>query len=126
MYDHAFQRLPIVLVPAPARDAVRLMPSDGVARQLLTLKPVVGCVPVDEDLGDVDHDERSPRRPGLPNNETELQRCLPRPEPERMYLAPAEASGITPGGPPMTEADWGKLIKEWFPGLADRRLRQVT
>ncbi|MFD4653161.1 MULTISPECIES: RFX family transcription factor [unclassified Streptomyces] len=43
-----------------------------------------------------------------------------------MYLAPAEASGITPGGPPMTEADWGKLIKEWFPGLADRRLRQVT
>ncbi|MFE2985844.1 hypothetical protein [Streptomyces sp. NPDC059262] len=41
VYDHAFQRLPIVLVPAPARDAVRLMPSDGVARQLLTLKS--GC-----------------------------------------------------------------------------------
>lgn len=44
----------------------------------------------------------------------------------RKYLAPAEASGITPGGPPMTEADWSKLIKEWFPGLADRRLRQMT
>ncbi|MFG2586356.1 hypothetical protein [Streptomyces malaysiensis] len=44
----------------------------------------------------------------------------------RKYLAPAEASGITPGGPPMSEADWSKLIKEWFPGLVDRRLRQVT
>ncbi|MEU6768100.1 IS21 family transposase [Streptomyces sp. NPDC046853] len=44
----------------------------------------------------------------------------------RKYLAPAEAAGITLGGPPITEADWAKLIKEWFPGLADRRLRQVT
>ncbi|MEU7052509.1 hypothetical protein [Streptomyces eurythermus] len=24
----------------------------------------------------------------------------------RKYLAPAEASGITPGGPPMSEAGW--------------------
>lgn len=37
-----------------------------------------------------------------------------------------EASGICPGGPPMSESDWSKLIKEWFPGLIDRRLRQVT
>lgn len=44
----------------------------------------------------------------------------------RKYLAPAEASGISPGGPPMSESDWSKLIKEWFPGLIDRRLRQVT
>lgn len=44
----------------------------------------------------------------------------------RKYLAPAEASGIAPGGPPMSEADWGKLIKGWFPELADRRLRQLT
>jgi transposase len=44
----------------------------------------------------------------------------------RKYLAPAEASGITPGGPPMSEADWGKLIKGWFPELARRRLNQVT
>jgi len=36
----------------------------------------------------------------------------------RKYLAPAEASGIAPGGPPMSEADWGKLIKGWFPELA--------
>ncbi|MFK4593354.1 hypothetical protein RKD30_000021 [Streptomyces pristinaespiralis] len=41
-------------------------------------------------------------------------------------LAPAEAAGISPGGPPMSETDWSKLIKEWFPGLIDRRLRQVT
>lgn len=44
----------------------------------------------------------------------------------RKYLAPAEAAGITPGGPPMGEADWSKLIKGWFPGLTDRRLRQLT
>ncbi|MFJ2954635.1 IS21 family transposase [Streptomyces sp. NPDC087270] len=44
----------------------------------------------------------------------------------RKYLAPAEASGMTPGGPPMSEADWGKLIKSWFPDLARRRLNQVT
>ncbi|MEU3413944.1 hypothetical protein ABZ760_22205 [Streptomyces sp. NPDC006658] len=44
----------------------------------------------------------------------------------RKYLAPAEASGITPGGPPMTEADWAGLIEGRFPGLVDERLRQVT
>ncbi|MFE7587892.1 IS21 family transposase [Kitasatospora sp. NPDC057512] len=44
----------------------------------------------------------------------------------RKYLAPAEASGMVPGGLPMSEADWGKLIKSWFPELARRRLNQVT
>jgi DNA-binding transcriptional regulator LsrR (DeoR family) len=44
----------------------------------------------------------------------------------RKYLLPAEQSGIVPGGPPMSEADWSKQIKSWFPELADRRLRQVT
>ncbi|MFJ3659400.1 hypothetical protein ACIPPM_02910 [Streptomyces sp. NPDC090119] len=44
----------------------------------------------------------------------------------RKSLASAEAAGIIPGGPPMSEADWSKLIKEWFPGLIGRRLRQVT
>lgn len=44
----------------------------------------------------------------------------------RKYLAPAEASEIVPGGPPMREADWAKLIKRWFPELSDRRLRQIT
>lgn len=44
----------------------------------------------------------------------------------RKYLAPAEAAGMTPGGPPMSEADWAKLIKSWFPELASRRLNQLT
>ncbi|GGV55582.1 hypothetical protein GCM10010245_88150 [Streptomyces spectabilis] len=44
----------------------------------------------------------------------------------REYLAPAETSGLTPGEPPMSEDDWKKLIKSWFPELADRRLRQIT
>ncbi|WP_316739740.1 hypothetical protein [Streptomyces sp. MK7] len=43
----------------------------------------------------------------------------------RKYLAPAEAAGITPGGPPMSEADWAKLLKSWFPELVGRRLNQV-
>ncbi|WKK24175.1 IS21 family transposase [Streptomyces olivoreticuli] len=44
----------------------------------------------------------------------------------RKYLAPAVAAGITPGGPPMTSADWAGLVREWFPQLADTRLRQIT
>ncbi|MFI5821194.1 hypothetical protein ACIA8I_19065 [Streptomyces rishiriensis] len=43
----------------------------------------------------------------------------------RKYLAPAEASGITPG-PPMSEADRAGLTEGWFPGLVDGRLRQVV
>ena len=35
-------------------------------------------------------------------------------------------AGFVPGGPPMTEADWAPLVKEWFPHLTDTRLRQVT
>ncbi|MEU2718795.1 IS21 family transposase [Streptomyces sp. NPDC007205] len=44
----------------------------------------------------------------------------------RKYLAPAEAAGITPGGPPMSETDWTKLIKSWFPEQANRKLNQLT
>ena len=33
----------------------------------------------------------------------------------RKYLVPAEESGITPGGPPMSEADWAKRIKSGSP-----------
>jgi transposase len=44
----------------------------------------------------------------------------------RKYLAPAETAGITPGGPAMSEADWRKLVIEWFPQLTDTTLRQVT
>jgi hypothetical protein len=44
----------------------------------------------------------------------------------RKYVAPALAAGLTPGGPPMTAADWEKLLRDWFPELADTRLRQTT
>ena len=44
----------------------------------------------------------------------------------RKYLAPAVAAGMAPGGPPVSEADWAVLVRSWFPGLADTRLRQVT
>jgi transposase len=44
----------------------------------------------------------------------------------RKYVAPAIAAGITPGGPARGEAEWQELIREWFPELADTRLRQVT
>jgi hypothetical protein len=44
----------------------------------------------------------------------------------RKYLAPAEASGIAPGGTPMSEADWARLIEGWCRGLIDKQLRQVT
>ncbi|MGH3847745.1 MAG: IS21 family transposase, partial [Pseudonocardiaceae bacterium] len=44
----------------------------------------------------------------------------------RKYIAPAEAAGIVPGGPPKSEQDWHDLVQEWFPQLADTRLRQVT
>jgi hypothetical protein len=43
----------------------------------------------------------------------------------RKCLAPAEAAGIVPGGPPMSESDWAKVLKRWFPELADRKLNQV-
>ena len=44
----------------------------------------------------------------------------------RKYIAPAEAAGIVPGGPPKTEEEWSELVRGWFPQLADTRLRQVT
>src|ERR1700728_2643478 len=44
----------------------------------------------------------------------------------RKYLAPAVAAGIVPGGPAKGEQEWQELVREWFPELADTRLRQVT
>ena len=44
----------------------------------------------------------------------------------RKYVAPAVAAGIVPGGPPRSEREWAELVREWFPQLADTRLRQVT
>ena len=44
----------------------------------------------------------------------------------RKYLAAAEAAGMVPGGPPVTQQQWAELARAWFPELADTRLRQVT
>jgi transposase len=45
----------------------------------------------------------------------------------RKYLAPVEAEGLVPGGPPvMGEAEWRARALEWFPQVADAGLRQVT
>ena len=44
----------------------------------------------------------------------------------RKYLGPAEAAGMVPGGPPVSQERWAELVREWFPELADTRLRQVT
>ena len=33
---------------------------------------------------------------------------------------------MRPGGPPVSEAGWAARVREWFPELADGRLRQVT
>jgi transposase len=44
----------------------------------------------------------------------------------RKYVAPAVAAGIAPGGPARGESEWQDLVREWFPELADTRLRQVT
>ena len=44
----------------------------------------------------------------------------------RKYVAPAEAAGIVPGGPPITAAEWTTRVREWFPELVDTRLRQVS
>jgi transposase len=44
----------------------------------------------------------------------------------RKYLAAAEAAGMAPGGPAVSQEEWGRLARVWFPELADTRLRQVT
>jgi transposase len=44
----------------------------------------------------------------------------------RKYVAAAEAAGMVPGGPAVSAERWAELAREWFPELADARLRQVT
>lgn len=44
----------------------------------------------------------------------------------RKYVAPAVAAGIEPGGPARSAQQWAELVREWFPELADTRLRQIT
>jgi len=44
----------------------------------------------------------------------------------RKYVAAAEAAGMVPGGPEVSAERWRAMAREWFPELADTRLRQVT
>ena len=44
----------------------------------------------------------------------------------RRYVAAAEAAGLVPGGPPISEEQWRRWVREWFPHLVDSRLRQPS
>src|SRR5258708_32598485 len=44
----------------------------------------------------------------------------------RKYVAAAEAAGMVPGGPAVSQERWAELARAWFPELADTRLRQGT
>ncbi len=44
----------------------------------------------------------------------------------RKYVAAAEAAGLARGGAPVSQEQWAELARQWFPELADTRLRQVT
>ncbi|MFI5540707.1 ATP-binding protein [Nocardia sp. NPDC051900] len=44
----------------------------------------------------------------------------------KKYVDPAVAAGLSPGGPGLSSDEWAQLVREWFPHLADTRLRQVT
>ena len=44
----------------------------------------------------------------------------------RKYVAPAEAAGLVPGGPPLSRAEWVELVRGWFPELLDAQARSLT
>ncbi len=45
----------------------------------------------------------------------------------KKYVDPAVAAGLSPGGGPVrSPQEWGELVREWLPQLADTRLRQTT
>lgn len=44
----------------------------------------------------------------------------------RKYIAPAVDAGMVPGDPALSQAQWAVLVRDWFPGLDDTSLRQVT
>ena len=44
----------------------------------------------------------------------------------RRYVAPAEAAGMAPGGPPVSEEQWRALARGWFPQIAGTGVRQVS
>ena len=44
----------------------------------------------------------------------------------RKYVAPAEEAGMTPGGTPVSRAEWSALAADWFPELIDAKARSLT
>ena len=44
----------------------------------------------------------------------------------RKYLAPAEAAGLAPGGPPLARDEWAERVRGWFPELVDAKARSLT
>ena len=48
------------------------------------------------------------------------------PKTVRKYVAPAEAAGLAPGGPPLSRAEWATLVADWFPELVDAKARSLT
>jgi transposase len=44
----------------------------------------------------------------------------------RKYVAPAEAAGLVPGGPPLSRAEWMELVASWFPELVEAKARSLT
>ena len=44
----------------------------------------------------------------------------------RRYIEPAKDAGLAPGGEALSRAYWEMLVRDWFPGLLDTSLRQVT
>ena len=44
----------------------------------------------------------------------------------KKYLAPAIEAGIAPGDEPRSGEQWAGLVRSWWPGLVDTRLRQTT
>jgi hypothetical protein len=42
-------------------------------------------------------------------------------------VAPAEAAGLAPGGPPLSRGEWVELVvRGWFPELLDAKARSLT
>ncbi len=44
----------------------------------------------------------------------------------KKYLTPAIEAGIVPGDQPRSNEQWAELVRSWWPGLVDTRLRQTT
>ena len=44
----------------------------------------------------------------------------------KKYVSPALAAGVSPGDRQRPKSEWELLVRAWFPGLANTRLRQIT